>query len=188
DNIRRNWFNVTSLGFIAGSGVAPVILPDGTLCINDPADTILLFVRRDRGMLSCVTRRAKGKVPSRAAEALRDLWCLFDEMTFSSRLSLMCYDPYMDALRVGLENSKILFVKVRSAVVAGLKRRLESEVEREESPPSPKNECLVSAHEIAAKELRWWLFTPRQGRLWQHLLRYTEMPWDSPTTSGAWRR
>ncbi|KAF8289014.1 hypothetical protein TcBrA4_0004870 [Trypanosoma cruzi] len=138
DNIRRNWFNVTSLGFIAGSGVAPVILPDGTLCINDPADTILLFVRRDRGMLSCVTRRAKGKVPSRAAEALRDLWCLFDKMTFSSRLSLMCYDPYMDALRVGLENSKILFVKVRSAVVAGLKRRLESEVEREESHPSPK--------------------------------------------------
>ncbi|EKF27647.1 hypothetical protein MOQ_008621 [Trypanosoma cruzi marinkellei] len=138
DNIRRNWFNVTSLGCMAGSGVPPVILPDETLCINDPADTILLFVRRDRGMLSCVTRRAKGKVPSRAAEALRDLWCLFDEMTFSSRLSLMCYDPYMDALQVGLENSKILFVKVRSAVVAGLGRRLEAEVKPEESPPSPK--------------------------------------------------
>ncbi|RNF19180.1 uncharacterized protein Tco025E_04359 [Trypanosoma conorhini] len=143
-NIRRNWFNVASLSCTGAVGVSPVILPDGTLCINDPVDTILLYARRDRDMLPCFTRHAKQVLPSRAVEARRDLWAAFDKVTFSSAVSLLHYDPCTEALIVGLEKSEVVLLRVSSAVVIGLERRLEVGLEHGKPHSRPGRRVLRS--------------------------------------------
>lgn len=123
-NICRNWFNVTSLSCKLGLGVPPVLLPDGTLCINDPPNTIVFYARRDRCRLPFFLRCTKPQVPSRTDEARRDLWCLFARISLACEVSLMHYDPYMNGLHVGLESSETTVIRVRSALVTGLEERL----------------------------------------------------------------
>ncbi|KEG10587.1 hypothetical protein DQ04_03541040 [Trypanosoma grayi] len=134
-NIRRNWFNVANFSCKVGCGVPPIILPDGTLCINDPPDTVILYVRRDRYMLPCLTRHNTTHPLSRSRETLQDVWSVLHKIRFSFPVSHTSYDPYMDVLNVTTVKGEGTTWRVHSGVVENLERRLEVGVEHEAPPP-----------------------------------------------------
>ncbi|EAN78584.1 uncharacterized protein TEOVI_000137700 [Trypanosoma equiperdum] len=131
-NIRRNWFNPTNLGCTLRTGVPPVFLPDGTLCINDPPDVVKFYAKRDRGLPLCEDALSH-KTVSRKNDSLKDMWAPFEELAFPAYVCLMYYDPYVDALHISLASGTCTLWRVNSIGIEAAAHRTASEADFESS-------------------------------------------------------
>ncbi|KAG8344515.1 hypothetical protein TRVL_04654 [Trypanosoma vivax] len=135
-NIRRNWFNVTSVRCKMGRGVPPVFLPDGTLCVNDPPERIVFYAQQSLGARpGAACRSHLNGTPQTYMNSPSGVWTELERLSFSAPVTHMFYDPHVNALHTSLADGRCKLWRVRSFAVDESSQRLESGVEHEPPPP-----------------------------------------------------
>nr|CCC94249.1 conserved hypothetical protein [Trypanosoma congolense IL3000] len=136
-NIRRNWFNPTTLGFSARNGVTPIFLADGTLCVNNPRHVVTFYAKRGTASSPCRGLDSKKLLStlSRVADSLREQWAPLDELVFNAHVCLMYYDPYADVIHISLKNGLCTMWRVSTTKVEEAASRSGADAEPEGPPP-----------------------------------------------------